>query len=47
MKTPQQLASPPETGIAILLPELAVFHFIEIPPLHVPVNEQDVSPRRP
>jgi len=47
MQTPQGFALPPETGIAITLPEPAVFHLIEIPPLNVPVNKKDISTGRP
>ena len=37
-------ALPPEARIAELLPEPAVFHIIEVPPLHVAIDEKDVSP---
>jgi hypothetical protein len=30
-----------------MLPEPTVFHFIEMPPLYVPVNEEDISPSGP
>jgi len=36
-------ALPPETGIAELLPEPAVFHVVEVPPLHVPIDEKDIT----
>ena len=36
-------ALPPETGIAELLPEPAVLHIVEVPPLHVPIDEKDIS----
>jgi hypothetical protein len=35
---------PPEAGIAELLPEPAVLHIVEVPPLHVPIDEKDISP---
>jgi hypothetical protein len=47
MQISQGFALPPETGIGITLPEPAVFHFIEIPPLNVPVNKKNISTGRP
>jgi len=49
MQTPHQFSLPPETGIWIVLTLIGptAFHFIEMPPLYVPVNEKDISPGRP
>jgi len=47
MQISQGFALPPETGIGITLPEPSVFHFIEIPPLNVPVNKKNISTGRP
>jgi hypothetical protein len=43
MQILQCFALPPETRIAIILPEPAVLHFIEIPPLDMTVNKKDIT----
>ena len=34
---------PPETRIAETLPEPAVFHILEVPPLYVAIDEKDIA----
>ena len=43
MQILQCFVLPPETRIAITLPEPAVMHFFEIPPLNMPVNKKYVT----